>query len=238
VVLGSAAALVVAALAIGARDRARVWRDDLTLFSDMLRTSPGSALVHANLGIALYDRDRLDEAVTSFRRAIALQPTYAMAHNNLAAALERQGHLAAAAAHYATALDFAPGLLHAERNLGHLLVRLGRGGEGLTRLESLARRRPDSAEVLVAAADALRIAGDAAGALAYLERARLANPSHAPTYYLLGKIRFEDGHAHEAAAWMQRFLALVPPTHESAEAARRVIAQAEAARGPAPASAP
>ncbi len=228
VLVGSAAALILAALGLLARDRARIWRNDLTLFSNMLRTSPDSALVHANLGIALYDRERLDEAVASFRRAITLQPSYAMAHNNLAAALERQGYLAAAAAHYSTALDLAPGLLHAERNLGHLLVRLGREREGLARLDQLARKRPDSAEVLVAAADAAQLAGDTRRALDYLDRARMANPNYAATHYLLGKIRYETGQPAEASESMRRFLALAPPEDEHADAARRVIAQADA----------
>ena len=68
----------------------------------------------------LFEREKLDEAVASYRRALALKPDYAEALNNLGAALYGLGKLedAEAAARRALALapDFAQALGNLARN--------------------------------------------------------------------------------------------------------------------------
>ncbi len=46
---------------------------------------------HKNLGFVLYRNGRLDEAIASLERAVALDPGYAEAHGNLAIAYGRAG---------------------------------------------------------------------------------------------------------------------------------------------------
>ena len=49
--------------------------------------SPTDAEAHNNLGVALHEQGRLDEAIAACRRALALRPDYAEAHSNLGVAL-------------------------------------------------------------------------------------------------------------------------------------------------------
>ena len=55
---------------------------------------PQSLGVLSNLGVALYGKGQLDEAIACFRKAIALDSKYALAHRNLGHALARQGRFA------------------------------------------------------------------------------------------------------------------------------------------------
>ena len=48
---------------------------------------PDYATAHYNLGVALYHKGRLDEAIAEFRTAIELNPGDARAHRNLGTAL-------------------------------------------------------------------------------------------------------------------------------------------------------
>ena len=48
-------------------------------------------MAHNNLGIALRDQRKLDEAIAAYRKAIELDPKYAMAYNNLGIALSAPG---------------------------------------------------------------------------------------------------------------------------------------------------
>jgi protein O-GlcNAc transferase len=49
----------------------------------VLELKPDYAEAHNNLGNALNDQGKLDEAVACYRRALELKPDYAEAHNNL-----------------------------------------------------------------------------------------------------------------------------------------------------------
>ncbi|HKQ61615.1 MAG TPA: tetratricopeptide repeat protein [Candidatus Polarisedimenticolaceae bacterium] len=228
--LRRAVAAVLVALTVASVARARVWRTNELLFSDMLRTSPGSALVHYNLGMDLLRRGEFEQAIEQNQRAVELNPDYALAHNNLGVALERVGRPGEALEYYERALRLAPDMVEARLNTGHLLVLRGRHGEGLALLRELARLHPRNPRTLFALGHALYLAGRHAEALAYLERTRAVDPKLAETYYLTGKIRYEQGSLAEAATWMERFLALWSGDEAHAAAAQKVIAEAREGR--------
>ncbi|RMG47660.1 MAG: tetratricopeptide repeat protein [Acidobacteria bacterium] len=226
----AAAAAVAAALLLAAaglsRARCRVWHDDLALFSDMVRTSPDSALVRANLGLAYMRAGRYPEAARELEAAVELVPDYAIAHNNLAAVYERQGNLTRALAHYQRALDIEPGQLESRINVGSLLVRLGDRERGLAILRAAAARHPRFEPAVAALAAALEEVGDEGTALALLARAEALRPEDPQVHYLRGKILFERGDLPGAAAAMRRFLELWPADDLHRAAAMSVIRRA------------
>jgi len=76
------AALVIA-LTAATHVRNRVWRDELSLWSDSVAKSPGSARAQNNLGLALEAGGRDAEAERAFRAAIAAEPAHVFARVNL-----------------------------------------------------------------------------------------------------------------------------------------------------------
>jgi Flp pilus assembly protein TadD len=225
------AVAAVALLAVASLERTRIWHDDLALFSDMIRTSPHSALVHSNLGMALYSRNRLDEALEPLRRAVAIEPRYAAAWNTLAAIFDRQGRREVAARAYARALRLAPDMLEARINAAHLQVRMGRRQEGLRALETIVARHPRNGGALYALAHAVHALSQQGQrdqtdrAVDLLRRARASDPTSPVIHYLLGKIEAERGNAEEAAAAMRAFLRLWPDEDDAFAVAARRIAE-------------
>ena len=211
-----------------AASRSRVWATDHRLFSEMLETSPHSALVHNNLGRALYDREDLPGAIDHFRTATEFAPEYALASNNLAAALHRTGRKEEALFHYRKALALSPGLMMAGTNAGHLLVEIGRTEDGLTLLRETVRLHPQASPVLYALADGLHLVGRSGEAVVWLERIRAVDPEYAESFYLLGKIHFEADRLDLAAEEMRRFLERWDGVGPRAEFARNVLRRAEA----------
>ena len=61
-----------------------------------------------NLGTALFDQQKLSEAVTCYRRALQLRPDFAEAHNNLGVACTKQGNLDEASACLHRAVELKP----------------------------------------------------------------------------------------------------------------------------------
>ncbi|MDE1148365.1 MAG: tetratricopeptide repeat protein [Azospirillaceae bacterium] len=88
-------------------------------------TAPLDAVALSDLGVALIQQGRLEEAVATLRQALAAQADSIPALVNLGVALRRLGQLAPAAATYAQALALAPGNAVLYVNLGNVLADLG-----------------------------------------------------------------------------------------------------------------
>ncbi len=238
VALASASA-IVAVFGLLAGARSLVWKDDLALFRNMAETSPRSAMVRCNLGLAYYHRGDYARAREEFQAAIDIVPSYALAHNNLAAGFERDGDLVAALRSYEAALRYAPRQLETQVNVANLMTRLGREREGLARLRDLVEHHPRYVPALYAYAEALYRDGRSEESIGILIRASRIEPRYPHAHYLLGKIHLETGRPREAVAAMRRFLDLWTEGGVWAEAARRVIAgerPAEASTSRRPAS--
>jgi tetratricopeptide (TPR) repeat protein len=78
---------------------------------------PDFAEAHYNLGNSLNELGRLDEAETSYTRAIALKPDYAEAHSNLGNTLKELGRLDEAEASFTQAIALKPDYAEAHRHL-------------------------------------------------------------------------------------------------------------------------
>ena len=66
-------------------------------------------MAHHDLGFALFNLGRLDEAIPHYRRAIGYQPDYPDSHNNLGVALFKQEKFDDAVIHFREALRLKPG---------------------------------------------------------------------------------------------------------------------------------
>ena len=113
-----------------------------------LEIKPDYAEAHNNLGLALAEGGRTDEAITHYRKAMEIKPGYAQAHHNLGVALAGRGQTEEAIAQYRQALAIQPdyadaysdlGLaLHGSRPLGRGHCPVPKGGRNRARL----RRSP------------------------------------------------------------------------------------------------
>ena len=63
------------------------WKSSITVFKHAIRVTDKKytsfAVVHYNLGVALFTKQKNEEAISHYKMAIKLKPTYAKAHNNL-----------------------------------------------------------------------------------------------------------------------------------------------------------
>ena len=118
------AALVIvllASLTVLAHERARVFRDRESLWTDTLRKNPTAWVAHYNLGLFLAGSGDLGEAVRHYQRSLEIHPDNASAHDALGQVLRRQGRLDEAIARYRRALEIDPGFAGAHNNLANAL---------------------------------------------------------------------------------------------------------------------
>ncbi len=109
--------LLLAAYSVATVSRNSDWRDDYTLYTDMIKKSPDAATPHNNLGHILSDKGSIDHAIEQYKLALALNPDYVDAHNNLANAYYRKGLLDYAIREYQIVLSISPNHQDALHNL-------------------------------------------------------------------------------------------------------------------------
>jgi tetratricopeptide (TPR) repeat protein len=83
---------------------------------------PAMSAARYNLGLALLDRGRIEDAATRFREAMALKADYAEAHCNLGHCLAELGQFEEAALQCHRALALKPELVEAQSTLGNIAV--------------------------------------------------------------------------------------------------------------------
>jgi len=106
--------------------RNRVWRDDLSLWSDAAEKSPNKARAVNNLGVAHFVRNDYGLAAALFERALRADPSYSKAWFNLGTARHRLGDCEGAIAPYEAFLAAAPDYPETYANLADCYFRTWR----------------------------------------------------------------------------------------------------------------
>jgi tetratricopeptide (TPR) repeat protein len=117
------------------------------LFSDLTRDFPMHPLPHANLGMMLRRMGKLEAAVTSYQRALALAPDNANTLSSLGNALRALGRLNEAEKVQARAVQMTPTDRSLRYNHALTLRDMRKINEALRILATLHDENPDDAEV-------------------------------------------------------------------------------------------
>ncbi len=123
----------------------RQGKEVLAAFQKAVQCLPEDAEAHNNLGFALHELGRFEEAAASCRRAIALRPDFAEAHNNLGNALNDSGQSNSALVSYRNALSIKPYFVEAHHNLGNALNMLGQTESAIVSYRHALQLRPSFA---------------------------------------------------------------------------------------------
>ncbi len=83
-------AVAVAAMAFGARARNEVWKDQESLWSDVIKKSPGKARGYLNLGVFYFKNGDNNKAEKLFRQALVVDPKSTFSLFKLAGIYERE----------------------------------------------------------------------------------------------------------------------------------------------------
>jgi len=143
------AALVAAAsaaLALTTAARNRIYTSDLALWRDTVDKRPRSPTAQANLGRALLEGGRRDEAMPHCLEAVRLGPNLPTARYNLGLAYEEKEKWDEALAEFKAAADLNPKLFYANFRAGRLLDRLGQPAEAAILLRRAVAIQPAFAD--------------------------------------------------------------------------------------------
>ena len=153
------------------------------VYRQILAVEPALAEAHNNLGVALQDQGKPDEAVACYRRALTLKPGFTEAHNNLGNALKCRGQLDEAIASYRRALELKPEFAQAHYNLGNAFQEQGNLDDAVACYCRALELKPDHAGTHYNLGNALKDQRKLDHALACFRRALELNPDHAEAHW-------------------------------------------------------
>jgi len=191
-------------------DRNTVWRDEVALWQDSARKSPGKARPHYNLGLALEAAGSPDEAIQSYLQAVRIEPDYAEAYNNLGVAYADKKMLPEAIRYYDTALRINSAFDRAHHNLGLALARQGKLNAAVPHFYEAVRINPYYANARLNLGIALAKTGRLAEAESQLAKAVQIKPGFAEAYYSLGLVQARQGNPEQAVKSFSEALRIKP----------------------------
>lgn len=179
------------------------------------RLLPDDAEAQSNLGAALRQSGRLDEAVACLRRVLKVRPDIAELWNNLGNAERDLGQADAAVVSLGEALQLKPGFAKAHNNMGNALLDLGRIDEAAASYERALECDANYAEAHINFGAVQRLMGRTAQAQFHAERALAIDPKCPGAITLLAHLRSDRGEFAEARALFRRAISIDPNCAEA-----------------------
>jgi protein O-mannosyl-transferase len=197
---------------VSTRQQLGYWKNSETLFARALQVTQNNYIAHNNLGNALYQKGRIDEAITHYQETLRLQPDYALAHNNLGTALYQKGQTDEAIAHYQETLRLNPNYALAHQNLGNALYQKGQIDEAIRQFQEGLRLKPNQAEAHYSFGTILGKAGQTQPAIDEFQEALRLKPGFYQAHLALAQTLPRVGRLKDAAFQMEEFLRTCPGT--------------------------
>jgi len=149
-VLSISGGIIIFILLITTWKQVSHWKNSITVFEHAIRVTdkeyPPFARIRNNLGMALINTQRNEEAISHLKLAIELDPNYADAHNNLGISLFFGHKKEEAISHYKMAIELDPNNANAHYNLGYNLVLKGEIKEAIFHYKMAIKINPDDFE--------------------------------------------------------------------------------------------
>ena len=207
--------LILSALAIQSARQVQYWQNNVTLFRHALAVNAHSSLSHNNLGLALANNGKTEDAVIHYRKALSLKPENPQALNNLAGALMERGETEKAISLYGRALSVKPDYERAHSNLGVALAKVGNLKGAIIHFQKAVEIKPAFAGGHFNLANALKTQGNIEEATEHFHRALCLQPDFPDAHYNLANALMEEGQTPEAIAQFRKALALKPNDPEA-----------------------
>ena len=210
----AAAGVLIVSAALTWR-QASVWHDPETLWRHVLNVRPETTQAYNNMGLLLFEKGDVDEAIRLYEQGLRSQPDYFEIQNNLGIALAGQGKTNEAIRHYELALKARPDLAEASNNLGMALAGQGKTDEAIRHYELALQARPDYPEVHDHLGRVLAAQGKTDEAIKHYVMALQARPNYAEAHLDLGDALAGQGKTDEATRHFELALGARPDYPEA-----------------------
>jgi len=196
-------------------ERNKIWRDEITLWTDCVNKSPNKARPHSNLGKALSERNMKDEALQNFLMAIQLNPNYVEAIYNLGSLYGELGKTDKAIVQYRKAVEVNPNYVKAHNNLGLALLGQDKTDEALKNFQQALQIDPNFVAAHLNMGLALSKQGKLVEAIEHFRQTLQIDPNLAQARFQLGAALVKQGKPAQGINHLKKALQIDPDYAEA-----------------------
>ncbi|MCK9595531.1 MAG: tetratricopeptide repeat protein, partial [Candidatus Omnitrophica bacterium] len=200
--------IAAGALVFLSRQRCRVWKDSVTLWSDVLRKYPGVSLAYNNRGAEFIARKEYAKAHEDLICAITLDPNYDDAWFNLGDLYASQGNYDEAIKQFNKVLTIRPDDMGVYNRLAVICGLTGKHAEAVNICKAAIKINPDDFMAYVNLCSAYGSLGYFKEAVACGEKAVTLNPRSALACINLSAAYFYSGDYGVAVKYCDKAMAL------------------------------
>ena len=140
--------VIIASNSILTFQRNKVWKDDFTLWSDVIAKSPNKARGYICRSFFLNKEEKYDQVFNDLNRAIKLQPSFAEPINNRGMIFNRRENYELAFKDFNRAIELSPKYAEAYNNRGMINTKMGLYELALKDFNKALELKPELAEAL------------------------------------------------------------------------------------------
>jgi len=210
--IGLAAVGLVSLIILGSLTavQASRWRDSKTLFEHTLSVTPDNLVVQYDLGHALGQEKKYDEAIPHFLAALRIEPDFFDALINMGITLFEQGKPQEAITYYQRALALKPDSGKAHMQLALALVKQEKTDEALSEFYKALEFAPTDPDVRTNLGLMLARKGKVSEAISQLDEALRINPRSPEAHNNLGIVFLVSGQPDKSVPHFSEALRLRP----------------------------
>jgi tetratricopeptide (TPR) repeat protein len=205
-----AALFVPAVLATLTCRQAAMYGNIETLWRATLARNPSCWMAHNNLGIVLFGKGQLDDAIAHYRMTLEMQPNFWDADYNLGSALLGKGQVNEAIFYCDKAVQMQPNDPDAQVALANALLQKRRIDEAIVHYQKAVAIRPDYFLARYGLGHALLEKGKFDAAIEHSRAALLIQPNNADCHTVLAIALDEKGQSAEAIEHYEKALEISP----------------------------
>ncbi len=206
----SAALGVVAVMATLTWRQAAMYGNIETLWRATLARNPGCWMAHNNLGIVLFGKNQLDDAIRHYRTTLEMQPDFWDADYNLGTALLGKGQVDEAIFYCDKAVRMQPNDPDAQVAFANALFQKKRIDDAIVHYQKAVAIRPDYFLARYGLSHALLERGALDTAIEHSRAALLIQPNNADCHTVLAVALDEKGQSAEAIEHYEKALEISP----------------------------
>ena len=188
------------------------WRNSISLFEHTINVTDNNWLAHNNLGKALAEKGKVNDAVYHFKHALKIKPDHIQALNNLGTALASKDRLDEAFLQYKKAIKIQPDSDVTLYNLGRVMFDRKNFREAIYYFKKVLKINPEYAGAHHNMAILLTERGEFDEAKSHYNHALRVKPDDPNIHWSLGDLLTKQGKFKEAVDHYASALALIDST--------------------------